>query len=211
MSRQEFAEFVENAEKMYGNAGVWGNSRTEPAHDLEYVGAWKSSKSVEKGDATEGVATLDSAVALYQIPGKVSEDNQQHYQFWLWSAARPVEGASDDEILPFTQLESGVSFDDSAYTMLAYSPSHDSSEGPVSVGPQSPDVKDLAASFPLRQGNVRYNPDSKVGASGEYGVQWNGEVTRVQSVNATFEASWPSGDKHQFTWESRLETTKAKF
>ncbi|WP_135824455.1 hypothetical protein [Halorussus ruber] len=202
---------MKRTEKRYGNAGVWGNSRTEPAHDLEYVGAWKSSESVEKGDATEGFAIFDSSVTLYRIPEKVSEDSQQHYQFWLWSAVRPVEQASDDEILPFTHVENRVSFDDSAYTMLAYSPSHDSSEGPVSVGPQSPGVDGLAVDFPLRQGKVRYDPDSKVGASGEYGVQWNGEVTRAQSVNATFEASWPTGAKHQFGWESRLETTKSKF
>jgi len=211
MSQQEFTEFVTNIDEIYGNAGVWGKSRTEPEHDLEYVGAWKSSTPVKKDTATKEFAILDSSVTLYRIPEKVSEDSQQHYQFWLWSAARPLEQASNDEMIPFTHLESRVSFDDSAYTMLSYSPSHDSSEGPVSVGPQSPDVEGLAVNFPLRQGKVRYDPDSKVGASGEYGVQWNGAVERVQSVNATFEASWPSGDKQQFSWESRLRTTESRF
>lgn len=216
MSKRELNRFVAEQEQKYADAGVWGTSRTEPNHDLDYVGSWRTSKPVlPKSDgknANEGLAALDGVIVLYRIPGKRSEDDEQHYQFWLWSAVRPLERASGEGDGPtFTHLGTRVGFDDSGYRMLAYSPATDASSGPVSVAPQSPGVNGLSAEFPLDRGTVEFDSDTRVGEHGLYGVEWNGDRTGTQSLNATFEASWPVGRERDFDWNTRLTVGESAF
>ncbi|MFB9805285.1 hypothetical protein ACFFQF_07805 [Haladaptatus pallidirubidus] len=58
---------------------------------------------------------------LYRISNKVSEDGRQHYQFWLWAAARPPRsGSSGQKDAPsFDHLDARIGFDDDDYEMLA--------------------------------------------------------------------------------------------
>ncbi|KZN24978.1 hypothetical protein A4G99_00040 [Haladaptatus sp. R4] len=214
MSKHELNSFVSKKINSYGNSGVWGTAQTEPDHGLEYVGSWDASKPFgDNSDKKKANALLDGVVILYRIPDKVSENGNQHYQFWLWAGVGPskAEQSAKSDIPSFDNLEAQINFKDKSYKMGAYSPGRSFASGPVSVSAQSPDVTDLAAKFPLNKGHVKFDPDSKVGSGGMYGVQWDGNYAGTQSINATCEASWPTDQKPKFDWTLRLSAKDSLF
>ncbi|MBP1987808.1 hypothetical protein [Halolamina salifodinae] len=108
LSREAFSEFVDRQREQYGDHGVWGTDGTEPDHGAEFAGAWtrtvgldSDGSPVPQPDSGSDLrAITDAAVVAYGIPER-DEAGRQHYQLWLWAAAR-LPGEHDDGLLAAT-------------------------------------------------------------------------------------------------------------
>lgn len=197
LSKQEFDEYVAEMHDRYGDSGPWGTRGTEPDHELSYVGAW--TVSTESQTTPPDTLPLDDLVAVYRIPEEESRGTLDYYQFWVWTAVEPSDGATVRRLRPKVKMIGDER------QMRMYSPAAEVTNGPVSVGLSQPTVEGLNATVPLTSGTIRVDPEeTRVGEAGAYTPVWSGETTSVQSVTATFEASWPSSSHRKFDWSVEL-------
>ncbi len=206
MDESAFEEYVGEQRDTYGNSGVWGVVGDPPP--LDHVGAWTARTYVTKsgdpydGDASDVLVVADHAVALYEIPGRVSENGKQSHAVWLWTGARvPDRNGGLLTGQPVVRaLRTGVELNAHTEDMLSYSPSVDVRNPQASVSIPPPDV-DFSTTVPLRGGDVGpVAAATHVGAEGGYAVEWSGEAAPVQSVNGVCVVQWHPDVDFDFNW-----------
>jgi hypothetical protein len=214
---REFETYVSKIVEAYGDSGVWGTGRTEPAHSLRYVASWmRRLHLTENGEPYAGdegnlQATADSALALYEIPGKVDEHGNQSFQLWLWAAARVPESRRKSGLLGngpvLRNVTTGVGLDSHDVELMSYSPDTRRGDSSVRVRLPVPEEMDPGPDvrFPLHHGTVApVAGETRVGENGSYTVAWNGEWGRVQGVVGTCELSWNPERNYSLLWTTRL-------
>jgi hypothetical protein len=199
LDREAFEDYTERMESKYGDSGVWGLD-AEPADGFEVAyaqrtaitretpgdpGGIETSLDPEEVDPDAPLLVTNACVAVYDV-----DDRRRRY--WLWAAVDATEGrlvqdVDVSRIATRIRLREGVLAD-------AAEPAVDGGEASVDLG--SPP----SATFPLRGGTLRSTRITE--ANGIYGIEWDGELDGVQSVNGVCEDE--STEPYRFFWETSL-------
>jgi hypothetical protein len=199
LDRDAFENYVGRMESKYGDSGVWGlDAETAEDFAVAYVqrlaitretpgdpGGTETSLEPDDIDPEAPLLVTNACVAVYE-----PADGRRRY--WLWAAADATEGrlvrdVRVSELGATLRLREGILAD-------AAEPSVDGEE--VSVGLGSPP----SGTFPLRGGRLR---NTRVtGERGIYGVEWDGDLDGVQSVNGVCEEE--TTGEYRFFWETSL-------
>lgn len=199
LDREAFENYAERMNSKYGDSGVWGLDAEPPdAFEVAYVqrtavtretpgdpGGTETSLVPEDVDPEAPLLVANACVAVYG-----SGDGRRRY--WLWAATDATEGRLVQDVLA-SELAATIRLREGVLTDAA-EPSID--DGTVSVSLGSPP----SGSFPLRAGTVRSTRIT--GESGVYGIEWDGKLDGVQSVNGVCEEE-TAGD-YRFFWEISL-------
>jgi hypothetical protein len=199
LDHEAFENYVERMNSKYGDSGVWGTDAEAPeAFEVAYVqrtaitsetpgdpGGTETSLVPDDVDPEAPVLVTNACVAIYE-----AGDGRRRY--WLWAAVDSTEGRLVRDVRA-SELAATIRLRDGSITDAA-EPSVDDETASVSLG--SPP----SGSFPLRSGTVRSTRIT--GENGVYGVEWDGELDGVQSVNGVCEEE-AAGD-YRFFWETSL-------
>ena len=199
LDRNAFENYVERMNSKYGDSGVWGlDAEAADAFSVAYVqrtaitretpgdpGGTETSLDPEDVDPDAPLLVANACVAVYDL-----DDGRRRY--WLWAAADATEGrlvqdVRMSELAATVRLREGVLAD-------AAEPAVDDGEASVDLG--SPP----SGTFPLHDGSLQSTRIT--GEDGIYGVEWDGELDGVQSINGVCEEE--TTGEYRFFWETSL-------
>jgi hypothetical protein len=198
ISKREFDDYVVDVHDRFDTAGVWGDTVTEPDHELDYAGAWK--RDLEHPDGTES----EHLLVLYHIPDLRDGDNGFN-QIWLWSGVDMSDSESH-----LQSLHTRVTFPDNV-EMGRYSPAetyraNDTDQYPV--GLTRPTANTIAANAPLSSGMIDLKSgETRIGNGGRYSMYWEGERDDRQSILATCEGLWPPDESRELELNVAVEAS----
>lgn len=195
LSEADFRTAVDDSHETYGPGGVWGRTETEPAHELDFQGAWTTTL----GGSGDGRS--DHLLALYRLPP--APNGTESSQVWLWGGATPAEAE------PVRRITAGMSLPADGTSLGIYSPAQDyrasdAESYPVESGRL--DAATLAATVPLSGGTIGVGEETRVGDGGAYHPYWEGDSSSARSLVATTEVRWAGTDDRQLIWNPAVET-----
>lgn len=196
LSAAEFRAFATESVDRYGSGGVWGRTRSEPEHELEFQGAWTATAEHRDGVDSDHVA------AMYRLPP--TPDGTASSQVWLWSGVDPTESGT------VRRIETEVSIPGDEAALGIYSPAQDFDASVVdsyTVEAIRKDVVSLSTTMPLSRGTVSVGERTQIGEGGAYQPLWKGTQDDTQSLAATTELRWESDVKPLLDWSVSVETT----
>jgi hypothetical protein len=198
ISKDTLDDYVADVHDRFATAGVWGDTRTEPDHELEYRGAWK--KDLEH----IGGVSSEHLLVLYHVPD-LRDGNNGFNQIWLWSG---VDMSEFEGYLH--ELHTGVTFPNNI-EMGQYSPADTyraTDSGQYPVGLTRPTASTLATNAPLSSGTIDLKPEeTRIGDGGQYSIRWQGEHEDRMSIIATCEGLWPPGESREFELNAAIEAS----
>ena len=199
LDRQAFENYTEQMGSKYGDSGVWGlDAEASEAFESAYVqrtaitretpgdpGGTETSLNPEDVDPEAPLLVANACVAVY-------DSGEGRRRYWLWAAVDATEGRLVRDVRA-SELDATIRLRDGTLTDAA-EPSVDDETVSVSLG--SPP----SGRFPLPAGTM--GSTRITGENGVYGVEWDGELDGVQSVNGVCEEE-TDGD-YRFFWEISL-------
>lgn len=195
LSASEFRTVAAESHDTYGTAGVWGRAESEPDHELDFQGAWRTTLS--HGDGVQS----DHLVAMYRLPPR--PDGVESSQVWLWSGLDPSDGAT------IRRLETGLVLPDGGPQLGIYAPAQEYRAADVTsyqIASGRLDVSTLQATIPISAGRVSVGEQTQIGKAGTYAPFWSGESEMQQSLTATTDIQWANRAETTVTWMIAVET-----
>lgn len=199
LGRQAFENYAERMESQYDDSGVWG-LESERAENFEtaYVqrlaiaretpgdpGGTEVSLTPDDVDPDAPLLVANACVAIYDL-----SDGRRRY--WLWAVTDATEGRLVRDV-NVSRIGSKIRLREGALADAA-DPSVTDGEASVTLGTPP------SGTFPLRGGDL--HSTRITGSEGVYGIEWNGELEGIQSINGVCEEE--HAGEYRFFWEMSL-------
>lgn len=194
LSAAEYRQAAAESHETHDSGGVWGKAGNEPAHGLEFQGAWQ--ETLSHGEGIESRHLL----AMYRLPP--GPEGTESSQVWLWSGIEPTE-----DVLAH-RIDAGISLPSDAELGI-YSPAQDVRADEVTeyqVESGRLDADTLGTTMPITSGQVSVDEETEIGDGGTYVAFWEGKSNALQSVAATTEVRWGDLEEAQLDWRLSAKT-----